>query len=51
MTFKEIDISKSPRRAHFDHFRHAPNPHVGVTVDVDVTDFVRLCRETPAQGN
>ena len=45
MTFKEIDISNSPRRAHFDHFRHAPNPHVGVTVDVDVTDFVRLCRE------
>ena len=45
MTYKEIDISKSPRKAHFDHFRHAPNPHVGVTVDVDVTEFVRLCKE------
>lgn len=44
MTFKEIDISNSPRRAHFDHFRHAPDPHVGLTVDVDVTDFVRLCK-------
>lgn len=45
MTFKEIDISNSPRKAHFDHFRHAPNPHVGLTVDVDVTDFVRLCKD------
>ena len=51
MTFKEIDISNSPRRAHFDHFRHAPDPHVGLTVDVDVTEFVRLCKENPAQGN
>lgn len=44
MTYREIDISKSPRKAHFDHFRHMPDPHVGLTVDVDVTDFVRLCR-------
>ncbi len=41
----EIDMRKDPRRAHFDHFRHAPNPHVGLTVDVDVTDFVGLCRQ------
>lgn len=45
MTYNEIDISKSPRKAHFDHFRNAPNPHVGVTVDVDVTEFLRLCKE------
>jgi chloramphenicol O-acetyltransferase type A len=45
MTFREIDMTLSPRRAHFDHFRHAPDPHVGLTVDVDVTDLAELCRE------
>lgn len=45
MTYNEIDISKSPRKAHYDHFRHLPNPHVGVTVDVDVTELARACKE------
>ena len=44
MPFREIDMSRDPRKAHFDHFRHAPDPHVGLTVDVDVTDFVHLCK-------
>ena len=44
MVFREIDLSSSPRKAHFDHFRHVPDPHVGLTVDVDVTDFVHLCK-------
>ena len=44
MSFHEIDMSHDPRKAHFDHFRHAPDPHVGLTVDVDVTDFVKLCK-------
>jgi chloramphenicol O-acetyltransferase type A len=33
------------RRAHFDYFRSLQNPMLGVTVDVDVTDLVRICRE------
>ena len=45
MTFREIDMATDPRKAHFEHFRHAPNPHVGLTVDVDVTELVRLCKE------
>ena len=45
MPFREIDMSRDPRKAHFDHFRHAPDPHVGLTVDVDVTDFVHLCKD------
>lgn len=45
MFCREIDLSQSPRKAHYDHFRHLPNPHVGVTVDVDVTDLVRVCKE------
>ena len=44
MNYHEIDMHQSPRKAHFDHFRHALNPHVGLTVDVDVTDLVRLCK-------
>ncbi len=44
MTFHEIDMTHYPRRAHYDHFRHINNPHVGVTVDVDVTDLVQTCK-------
>ena len=40
----EIDMTTYPRRAHYDHFRHLPDPHVGVTVDVDVTDLVQVCK-------
>lgn len=46
MRFREIDMTTYPRRAHYDHFRHLPNPHVGVTVDVDVTELVERCKET-----
>ena len=45
MSFHEIDMTTCPRKAHYDHFRHMPDPHVGLTVDVDVTEFVQLCRE------
>lgn len=45
MIFREIELSRSPRKAHFDHFLHCPNPHVGVTADVDVTELVQICKE------
>ncbi len=45
MSFRELDMSASPRKAHFEHFRHAPDPHVGLTADVDVTDLVQICKE------
>ena len=45
MNYRFIDMEHDPRRAHFEHFRHVPDPHVGLTVDVDVTDLVDLCRE------
>ena len=44
MTYREIDLNLDPRKAHFDHFRHLTNPHVGVTVDVDVTELVQACK-------
>lgn len=45
MDFQEIDMMTYPRRAHYEHFRHLSNPHVGVTVDVDVTELVEGCKE------
>ena len=45
MNYHEIDLACYSRKAHFEHFLHYPNPHVGVTVDVDVTDLVSVCKE------
>lgn len=45
MFCRELDLSNSPRKAHFEHFRHMPNPHVGLTVDVDVTELVQKCKQ------
>ena len=39
-----IDLSAYPRRAHFEYFRTLQSPHVGVTVDVDVSALMRFCR-------
>ena len=42
---KRIDMETYPRRAHFEHFIGMAYPYVGMTVDVDVTDLLALCRE------
>ena len=42
---KRIDMATCPRRDHFEHFYGMAYPYVGVTVDVDVTDLLALCRE------
>ena len=42
--YRIIDPSSLPRRAHFDYFMSLPNPHVGVTVNVDVTALSGFCR-------
>ena len=39
--YREIDLNTYARRAHFDYFRGLANPYVGVTVNVDITDFRR----------
>ena len=44
MTWRAIDLSGDPRRAHFEYFRSLQNPMVGVTVDVDVTGLAKVCR-------
>ena len=42
---KRIDMATYPRRDHFEHFYGMAYPYVGVTVEVDVTDLLALCRE------
>lgn len=42
---KRIDLDTYPRRNHFNHFCAMAYPYTGVTVDVDVTDLLALCRE------
>lgn len=42
---KRIDMTTYPRRDHFNHFVGMAYPYAGVTVDVDVTDLLALCRE------
>ena len=42
---KRIDLDTYPRLDHFNHFCAMAYPYTGVTVDVDVTDLLALCRE------
>ena len=42
---KRIDMATYPRRDHFEHYCGMAYPYVGVTVDVDVTDLLTLCRK------
>lgn len=42
--YREIDMNSYARRAHFAYFRSLPDPHAGLTADVDVTDVLEVCR-------
>ena len=43
-----IRLENDPRRDHFRYFASLPNPHVGVTVNVEVTDLAAACRQADA---
>lgn len=45
MDYKVLDMDKYSRRKHFDYFRSLAYPYVGMTVNVDITDFVRKAKE------
>lgn len=45
IAYKKLDMEQYPRKAHFDYFRSLAYPYVGVTVDVDVTELARACKE------
>ena len=45
MTYREVDMSEYPRKAHFEYFRSIPFPFFSVTVMVDVTRVLAFCRK------
>lgn len=40
-----IDMNTYARKAHFDYFRTLAYPYVGVTAEMDITDFRRTTKE------
>jgi hypothetical protein len=46
--FRRLDPAADPRRAHFEYFRAMAYPYVGVTCEVDVTDFAAAVRAAGA---
>ena len=48
VAFTELDMTKYPRKAQFDYFRSLAYPYLGLTVEVDITDFLRLLQEREA---
>lgn len=45
MSFVEIDLEHYPRRQHLAYFSSLQFPYVGVTNNVDVTDFLQFCKK------
>lgn len=44
MEYRVIDWERYPRREHFEYFSAVPDPYAGVTVPVDVTQFLAACK-------
>ena len=40
----KIDMKTYPRKAHFEYFRNLAYPYVGVTVNVDITDLLKVIK-------
>lgn len=45
MRSTKIDMKTYPRKSHFEYFRKLAYPYVGVTVNVDVTDLLKVIRQ------
>lgn len=45
MNYTVIDKTKYPRIRHFEYFKTLKNPHLGVTINVDVTDLLEYCKK------
>ncbi len=45
MAMRYLDMDAYPRRAHFEYFSAMANPYMGVTVELDITDFCARIRE------
>lgn len=45
MQKRTLDMSNYGRRAHFEYFSSMANPYMGLTVELDITDFLAKIRE------
>lgn len=45
MEYRVIDWAHYPRRAHFAYFSAMADPYAGVTVEVEITRLLTICRE------
>jgi len=43
--FKVLNMEKYPRKAHFDYFNSLAYPYVGITVNVDITSWIKRIRK------
>lgn len=44
--YRILDLSRNPRRAHFEYFSGLAYPYVGVTAEVDITPLAQYRRRT-----
>ena len=44
INYKIININDFPRRDHLEYFMSMEQPHVNITVEVDVTDWQKFCK-------
>lgn len=45
MNYTYIDMDHYPRRAHFDYFTGLAYPYAGITVNVDITDWLAAVKQ------
>ncbi len=41
MNYKYLNMEEYKRKQHFEYFNSLSYPYVGLTVDVDITDFIK----------
>ena len=45
MKKKRLDMEKYPRKEHFRYFMKMAYPYVGITVNVDITSWIKKRKE------
>ena len=45
MNYKVIDMKQYKRREHFSYFSDMAYPYVGITVNVDITEWLAIVKE------
>lgn len=45
MNYKSIDLENYKRKSHFEYFNTLAYPYVGVTVNADITELLKVIKE------